>query len=102
MSRTRSAWVWPSEWTANVVTPVAQRSEAGLRKGCSPAGHEWAKRQAGHAGVGFTELSNGFAATDDPARSARRLIIGLAVLEPSDGVDEDEHLWRLVAREPRG
>lgn len=30
-------------------------------------GHEWAKRQATHAGLGFTELSNGFAATDDPA-----------------------------------
>ena len=30
-------------------------------------GHEWAKRQASHAGIGFTELSNGFAATDDPA-----------------------------------
>ena len=30
-------------------------------------GHEWAKRQAVHAGIGFTELSNGFAATDDPA-----------------------------------
>jgi hypothetical protein len=30
-------------------------------------GHEWAKRQACHAGIGFTELSNGFAATDDPA-----------------------------------
>ncbi|MDP9185597.1 MAG: hypothetical protein M3O29_08025 [Actinomycetota bacterium] len=30
-------------------------------------GHEWAKRQAAHAGIGFTELSNGFAATDDPA-----------------------------------
>src|SRR3954451_23950075 len=30
-------------------------------------GHEWAKRQALHAGIGFTELSNGFAATDDPA-----------------------------------
>jgi hypothetical protein len=29
-------------------------------------GHEWAKRQACHAGIGFTELSNGFAATDDP------------------------------------
>ena len=29
-------------------------------------GHEWAKRQALHAGIGFTELSNGFAATDDP------------------------------------
>lgn len=31
-------------------------------------GHEWAKRQAAHAGIGFTELSNGFAATDDPDR----------------------------------
>jgi hypothetical protein len=31
-------------------------------------GHEWAKRQAVQAGIGFTELSNGFAATDDPAR----------------------------------
>ena len=30
-------------------------------------GHEWAKRQAVHARIGFTELSNGFAATDDPA-----------------------------------
>jgi hypothetical protein len=30
-------------------------------------GHEWAKRQARKAGIGFTELSNGFAACDDPA-----------------------------------
>jgi hypothetical protein len=29
-------------------------------------GHEWAKRQALRAGIGFTELSNGFAACDDP------------------------------------
>jgi hypothetical protein len=29
--------------------------------------HEWAKRQATHAGIGFTALSNGFAACDDPA-----------------------------------
>jgi hypothetical protein len=29
-------------------------------------GHEWAKRQAIKAGIGFTELSNGFAATNDP------------------------------------
>ncbi len=29
-------------------------------------GHEWAKRQAGRAGLSFTELSNGFAACDDP------------------------------------
>jgi hypothetical protein len=31
-------------------------------------GHEWAKRQATAAGIGFTELSNGFAScADDPA-----------------------------------
>jgi len=29
-------------------------------------GHEWAKRQAARAGIGFRELSNGFAACDDP------------------------------------
>src|SRR5215468_636217 len=30
-------------------------------------GHEWAKRQALKAGIGFTELSNGFATATDPA-----------------------------------
>ena len=30
-------------------------------------GHEWAKRQCVKAGLGFTELSNGFASADDPA-----------------------------------
>jgi len=29
-------------------------------------GHEWAKRQAYQAGIGYRELSNGFAATDNP------------------------------------
>ena len=29
-------------------------------------GHEWAKRQATQAGIGFTELSNGFATCEDP------------------------------------
>src|SRR5215218_10807374 len=29
-------------------------------------GHEWAKCQAIHAGIGFTELSNGFATCEDP------------------------------------
>jgi hypothetical protein len=29
-------------------------------------GHEWAKRQATQAGVGYTELSNGFATCTDP------------------------------------
>ncbi|MDT5260732.1 MAG: hypothetical protein QOD10_5812 [Mycobacterium sp.] len=30
-------------------------------------GHEWAKRQATQAGIGFSELSNGFATCADPA-----------------------------------
>jgi hypothetical protein len=30
-------------------------------------GHEWAKRQARNVGLGFSELSNGFAAAEDPA-----------------------------------
>jgi hypothetical protein len=30
-------------------------------------GHEWAKRQATQAGISFRELSNGFAACDEPA-----------------------------------
>jgi hypothetical protein len=30
-------------------------------------GHEYAKRAAAVAGIGFTELDNGFASTDDPA-----------------------------------
>jgi hypothetical protein len=30
-------------------------------------GHEWAKRQATQAGIGFTELSNGFASCANPA-----------------------------------
>ena len=30
-------------------------------------GHEWAKRQATKAGIGFTELANGFGSCDDPA-----------------------------------
>jgi hypothetical protein len=34
-------------------------------------GHEWAKRQAVKAGIGFTALDNGFAACDDPARLRR-------------------------------
>jgi hypothetical protein len=30
-------------------------------------GHEWAKRQAAKAGIGFSELSNGFASCTDAA-----------------------------------
>jgi hypothetical protein len=31
-------------------------------------GHDWAKRQAAAEGLAFTELANGFASCDDPAR----------------------------------
>jgi hypothetical protein len=34
-------------------------------------GHEWAKQQARKLGLGFAELSNGFAACDDPAMLQR-------------------------------
>jgi hypothetical protein len=34
-------------------------------------GHEWAKRQAAKAGIGFTALDNGFASLDHPADAAR-------------------------------
>jgi hypothetical protein len=30
-------------------------------------GHEWAKRQAARAGIGFAELANGFSSCEDPA-----------------------------------
>ena len=35
-------------------------------------GHEWAKQQCRKAGLGFTELSNGFASCDDPDPVRRR------------------------------
>ena len=41
-------------------------------------GHEWAKRQASQAGIGFTELSNGFATCDRPRRACRRSATGSA------------------------
>ena len=36
-------------------------------------GHEWAKRQAAKAGIGFTALDNGFAACRRPGRAAADL-----------------------------
>ncbi|MGH3559658.1 MAG: hypothetical protein ACRDTK_19545 [Mycobacterium sp.] len=45
-------------------------------------GHEWAKRQAAKAGIGFTELSNGFATcTDPPALQAICDRLGPATIE---------------------
>ena len=55
-------------------------------------GHEWAKRQATHAGIGFTELSNGFAATDDPA--------GLQAICDRLGPDADHRVRRALVRGP--
>jgi hypothetical protein len=53
-------------------------------------GHEWAKRQASHAGIGFTELSNGFAAT---AGCANHTFILLAIYIASNGymLTRDRH-----------
>ncbi len=41
-------------------------------------GHEWAKRQCVRAGIGFSELSNGFAACDGPRLGCRRSATGSA------------------------
>ena len=41
-------------------------------------GHEWAKRQADQAGVGYTALANGFATCDRPDGSCRRSATGSA------------------------
>jgi hypothetical protein len=46
-------------------------------------GHEWAKRQATQAGIGFTELSNGFAAADDPAGLQRSATGSVRARSPS-------------------
>jgi hypothetical protein len=47
-------------------------------------GHEWAKRQAAKAGIGFTALDNGFATCDDPA--AVQTICGRLDAEQIDGL----------------
>ncbi|MGH8931490.1 MAG: hypothetical protein ACRDZO_12905 [Egibacteraceae bacterium] len=55
-------------------------------------GHEWAKRQAAKAGIGFTPLSNGFASCDDPA--------GLQAicdrLGPDSACAAQVHAWTLL------
>jgi hypothetical protein len=48
--------------------PTARRTPIPeLMSGVLVNGHEWAKRQAVKAGIGFTELSNGFATATDAA-----------------------------------
>jgi hypothetical protein len=69
-------------------------------------GHEYAKRQAAKAGIGFTDLSNGFATTTDPVGLQRvcdalgprqiqafcnRWLARLPV--PLDGADEVAGYW---------
>ncbi len=56
-------------------------------------GHEWAKRQAVKAGTGFTELSNGFAACDDPAALP-------AICDRLDAATIDRFAQRWLARLP--
>jgi len=70
-------------------------------------GHEWAKRQALAAGVGFTELSNGFASCEDPAL-LQRICDGFGpghvqawsgrwmaqIPLPLDAADRDAGYWR--------
>ena len=66
-------------------------------------GHEYAKRQAAKAGIGFTALDNGFAALDDPADVAavQAICDGLAA-EAIDGLVR-KWLARLPAPiHPRG
>src|SRR5713101_2862810 len=73
-------------------------------------GHEWAKQQARKLGLGFTELSNGFAACDDPAllqRLCDRLQPGTIEVFfqrwlhrlplPSAPADRDAGWWRELS-----
>ena len=57
-------------------------------------GHEWAKRQAAKAGIGFTELSNGFAATDDP--------VGLQAICDRLGPSQIDRVRRTLVLGPAG
>ena len=55
-------------------------------------GHEWAKRQADRAGVGYRSLANGFATCDDPAALqgiCDRARGRAALLRPVDGRHPD-------------
>jgi len=58
-------------------------------------GHEWAKRQAGQAGVGFTALDNGFAAVDDLA-AVQRICDGLG----PDQIDALLRKWLAILPNP--
>ena len=78
-------------------------------------GHEWAKRQAAMAGIGFTELSNGFASCEDPAALqaicdrlqpgtievfAQRWLHRIPM--PSDSRDRDAGYWRECSMRQAG
>jgi hypothetical protein len=63
-------------------------------------GHEWAKRQALRAGIGFTELSNGFASCEDPGALQLGTIEVFAqrwmhrIPMPFGSTDRDAGYWR--------
>ena len=56
-------------------------------------GHEWAKQQARHVGLGFTSLDNGFLACDDPDRLQ-------AICDGLGPADVQRFFDRWVARLP--
>ncbi|MBO0882874.1 MAG: hypothetical protein J2P17_21570 [Mycobacterium sp.] len=58
-------------------------------------GHEWAKRQAAKAGIGFEALDNGFAAVEDPAQ-LQALCDGLG----PDQIDALLRKWLAILPHP--
>ncbi len=66
---------------------------------CCANGHEWAKRQATKAGIGFEALDNGLRTVEDPA-AAHRLCARLGAGHVRDllrrmmAVMPDRHRWR--------
>jgi hypothetical protein len=61
-------------------------------------GHEWAKRQAAKAGIGFTALDNGFATLDDPADLPR--LHGICDRFGADEIDGLLRKWLAILPHP--
>jgi hypothetical protein len=62
-------------------------------------GHEWAKRQAAKAGIGLTELSNGFAACQDPP-PCKRSVTGSAPARSGGSSNAGPRGYRCRFRPP--
>jgi hypothetical protein len=76
-------------------------------------GHEWAKRRAAKAGIGFVELSNGFASATDPAGlqaicdrfgpatigCVRRTLVSRLPLPLTDADRATDYGWELSMRQ---